>query len=298
MADATPVLFLDRIAQLLPDTLFIKLKFRATMGYWPNLKNPKTFSEKLQWLKLYDRKPEYTQMVDKAEAKKWVAARIGDKYIIPTIGIWDTVDEIDWEKLPNQFVMKCTHDSGGIVICKDKKTLDIENAKQVLKHFQRRKYFYQNREWPYKNVKPRIIAEKYIEPKTKTKDLPDYKWYCFNGEPRFCQVIQDRSNNETIDFFDTSWNHQEFCGLNPAAVPAKTVPQKPLNLESQIKIARELSKEKPFSRIDLYDIGDSTFFGEITFYPASGFGAFKPEQYNKILGKMISLPGEEWRGNC
>lgn len=292
MSKEAPILLLDRVAVLIPDALFIKLKFRATMGYWPDLKKPKTFSEKLQWLKLYDRKPEYTTMVDKAEAKKWVAERIGEEYIIPTIGVWDSVEEVDWDILPNQFVMKCTHDSGGIVICKDKKSLDIDDAKKTLKRFQHRRYFYQNREWPYKNVKPRIIAEQYIEPRPNVKDLTDYKWYCFNGEPKYCQVIQDRSTNETIDFFDTEWNHQEFIGLNTAAGPAAEQPTRPANLDIQIQIARELSKDMTFSRIDLYETNENEYFGEITFYPASGFGLFAPDQYNEILGKMISLPGE------
>ena len=274
----------------LPDSWYLRFEFKERMGYPLNLRNPKTFNEKLQWLKLHDRRPEYITMVDKYAVKKYVADIIGEEYVIPTIGVWNSPDEIEWDKLPNQFVLKCTHDSGGLVICRDKEKLDIEAAKKKLSFSLQRDYYKPGREWPYKNVPRRIIAEKYIEPKPNVKDLPDYKWYCFNGEPKYCQVIQDRSEHETIDFFDTDWVHQEFIGLNPAAEPAEVQPQRPANLETQIRIVRMLSKGIPYSRIDLYDVGDQTYFGEITLYPGSGFGEFHPCQYNEILGEMIKLP--------
>ena len=262
-----------------------------------NLKNPITFSEKLQWLKLYDRRPEYVKMVDKYAAKEYVAGIIGDDYIIPTLGVWDRPEDIDWESLPDQFVLKCTHDSGGLVICKDKSKLDKVAAIKKLNHGLKQEYFKVWREWPYKDVPKRIIAEKYISPEPDVKDLPDYKWYCFAGEPKYCQVIQDRTAHETIDFFDTGWNHQDFIGLNQEAVHADVLPERPGDLEDQIRVAKELSKAMPYARIDLFHTGEKTYFGEITLYPASGFGNFKPGQYNELLGAMLQLPGERVGGN-
>lgn len=266
------------------------------MGRKLDLKNPKTFSEKLQWLKLYDRKPIYTTMVDKYAVKQYVAEKIGKEYVIPTLGVWNTVEEIEWDKLPNQFVLKVTHDSGGVVICKDKSSFDFDSAKSILQKALKHDYYYSHREWPYKDVPHRIIAESYMQSKPDVNDLPDYKWYCFNGEPKFCQVIQNRHSSETIDFFDIEWQHQEFVGLNPVAQKAVEIPQRPKDLESQIKIAKTLSKGIAYCRIDLYEINDLEYFGEITFYPMSGMGVFKPDQYNEILGAMLKLPGVNWGG--
>lgn len=279
---------------MFPTKLYLKLLFRLKMGYRLNLKNPKTFSEKLQWLKICNRRPEYKQMVDKAAVKDYVAKIIGKEYIIPTLGVWERPEDIEWDKLPNQFVLKTTHGGGseGVVICKNKTTFDTGRATVKLNKAMKQDIWGKLREWPYKDMHKRIIAEQYLESKPTTDILPDFKWYCFDGEPTFCQVIQDRNTNETIDFFDIEWNHQEFYGLNPAA----EMPLKPANLEVQIRIARELAKGIPFVRIDLYQIADKTYFGEETFYPMSGMGCFQPEQYNEILGKMLTLPGEKLGG--
>ena len=282
--------FVSIFARLYSDRKYLEALFPLRTGYKLNLDNPKTFNEKLQWLKLHDRRPEYTQMVDKVEVKKYVTGIIGEEHIIPTLAVYNRVEDIDFDNMPNQFVLKCTHDSGGIIICKDKTKFDRKAAQKKLRKGLKRNYFYQNREWPYKNVKPRIIAEKYIEPSPDVKDLPDYKWYCFDGEPKYCQVIQDRSTIETIDFFDTEWRHQEFVGLNTKAGNASVAPSCPANLQTHIRIARELSKNIPFVRIDLYEIRDHTYFGEITFYPKSGMGNFRPNVYDELLGKMINLP--------
>lgn len=189
-------------------------------------------------------------------------------------------------------MLKTTHGggSGGVVICRDKVKLDKQQVIEKLRASLRQDIAYYSCEWPYKNVPRRIIAEEYIESSTGVQDLPDYKWFCFDGEPKYCQVIQDRYSKETIDFFDTEWNHQEFVGLNPAAGPAAEVPIRPAHLESQIMMAKKLSKGMPFARIDLYETGENSFFGEITLYPASGFGIFTPKQYNKIIGDMLKLP--------
>ncbi len=271
------------------DKTYLEIAYRIQMGRKLNLDNPKSFSERLQWLKLYHRNTECTLLVDKYEVKRIVADIIGEEYIIPTLGVWDRFEDIDFENLPNQFVLKCTHDSGGLVICRDKSKLDIKKAKKKVKKCLSHSYYWGTREWPYKNVKPRIIAERYVEPDSNVKDLPDYKWYCFNGEPKYCQVIQDRSTKETIDFFDTEWNHQDFIGLNPKAIHAINIPQKPELLNTQIKIAQELSKDFPYVRVDLYYAGGKIYFGELTFFPGSGFGEFQPDEWNEKLGSWIDL---------
>lgn len=292
----TASVLLEHFGQWIPDKTYIKWMYRLKMGKKLNLKNPTTFSEKLQWLKLYNRRPEYTIMVDKYAVKEYVANIIGSKYIIPTLGVWDRPEDIDWDLLPNQFVLKTTHGGGssGVVICNDKASFDKEKAVIKLRKSLKQDIYRSLREWPYKNVPRRIIAEQYIEPRPGVKDLPDYKWFCFDGEPRYCQVIQDRTTNETIDFFDTDWNHQEFVGLNAVYGPfidtAKVLPVRPENLEIQIKIARKLSKNIPFSRVDLYEIDTNTYFGEITLYPRSGIGIFSPDNYNTLLGQMLKLP--------
>jgi hypothetical protein len=282
---------LQNLSFLFPDKLYLSLLFRCKMGYWIDWKNPKTFSEKLQWLKLYNRKPEYTTMVDKYEVKEYVAKIIGEEYIIPTLGVWDTPVEINWEELPNQFVLKTTHGGGstGVVICKDKDTLDKKIAIEKLNRSLKSCIYKSYREWPYKNVRRRIIAEQYMEDR-ESEDLIDYKFYCFNGEPIYCQVIRDRRSKETIDFYDVDWNHMPFVGLNPIVKNGITQVVKPYNLEDMLSICRRVASQIPFVRVDLYSIQRKVYMGEITFYPASGMGVFTPQEWNCKLGKFISLP--------
>lgn len=280
-----------RFCQWLPDTIYLKIRYWLKMHKHLNLKKPKTFTEKLQWLKLYNRNPNYIKMVDKVQVKEYVSSLIGSKYVIPLLGVWDKPEEIDWASLPEQFVLKANNSGGnmGVVICRDKKNFDVQRAIRMLSKSLEKDIFRDMREWPYKNVPKRVFAEKYIAPNNDARDLADYKWYCFNGEPTFCQVIQDRTTNETIDFFDVEWNHQNFIGLNPSVTPSVTPIEKPKNLETHLYIARALSKGIPFSRIDLYDTGSCIYFGEITLYPASGIGFFVPQHYDTILGNMIRL---------
>lgn len=287
-----------KLSPILPDKFFLSCMVRVCCGYWPNWKNPQTFSEKIQWLKLYNRRPEYTMMVDKYAVKDYVAKKIGEKYIIPTLGVWDKPEDIDWDVLPNQFVLKTTHGGGntGVVICKDKTKFDRQKAIVKLNNSLKQDIYKTLREWPYKEVPRRIIAEQYIAPRPDVKDLPDYKWFCFNGEPKFCQLIQDRTTKETINFFDTEWKHQVFVGINPAVSPVEDIPAHPENLQTQLRIACELSKDIPFARIDLYQIESDTFFGEIILFPKSGLGNFRPNEYNAILGQMLHLPGEIFGG--
>ena len=284
----------NKIAPLVSDKLFLHVLFRLRMGYWMNFDNPQTFSEKLQWLKLNNKKAEYSRMVDKIEAKEYVKNIIGEDYIVPTISVYNSVEEIDWDALPNQFVIKCSHDSGGVVICKDKSKLNVHNAKNKLLKGLNKSYFYQNREWPYKNVSKRLIVEKFIIPSDKVDDhnydLTDYKFFCFNGKPMYCQVIRDRHTKETIDFYDMYWNHQEFVGLNPVARNGLNPVARPKHLDKMIEICEKLSKGLPFLRVDLYVVDDKEYFGELTFYPASGLGVFTPNEWNRKLGDLITLP--------
>lgn len=280
---------LDRFFLWLPDRLFIKLKYRFTLGMRLHLKNPVTYNEKLQWLKLYDRNPIYSTMVDKYEAKGYVANIIGEKYVIPTIGVWDSVDDIDWSVLPNQFVLKCTHDSGGLVICKDKTHFDYESAKTKINNAIKRNYFYRSREWPYKNLKPRIIAEQYMEDK-KTKELRDYKFFCFNGIMKALFIATERQSKDDetkFDFFDADFRHLDVRNGHPnATIP----PAKPESFEEMKNLAEKLSAKIPHLRVDFYEVNGKVYFGELTFFHWSGLMPFEPEEWDYKFGEWITLP--------
>ena len=280
---------------LFTDAMYLKIRYYLYFRKRLNLKSPKTFTEKIQWLKLYNRKPEYTIMVDKQAVKDFVKSKVGEEYIIPTLGVWNKPEEIEWDLLPNQFVLKTTHGGGGngVVICKNKKTFNKQVAIDRLNKSLRSDIYSTLREWPYKNVTKRIIAEKYMvskKDKNLLSSLSDYKFFCFNGRPKYCQVIRDRYSKETIDFYDMKWEHQDFVGLNPIAKFGLAPVARPNNLEKMIFICQELSKSTPFIRVDLYIVDDSIYFGELTFFPASGFGVFSPEEWNLKLGEMIKLP--------
>ena len=280
-------------AKNIADEKYIKLKFYATLGKRLNLESPKTFNEKLQWLKLHDRKPIYTDMVDKYEAKNHVADIIGEKYIIPTLGVWDSFDEIDFDSLPEQFVLKCTHDSGGLVICRDKKGLNKASAKAKIERSLKRDYYLTHREWPYKNVKRRIIAEKYLEQPcgadTDVVGLTDYKFYCFNGKPKFLYVSKGLENHNTakISFLTLDWEfapfkRSDFRGFD-------VLPEKPTKLSEMIEIATKLSKDIAFVRVDLYQVGENIYFSELTFSPCAGMMPFEPEHWDEKLGEWIDI---------
>ena len=270
------------------DEHYLRIAYKIKMGRKLNLSNPQSFSEKMQWLKLNDRKPEYTMMVDKFAVKDYVAGIIGKEYIIPTLGVWSNFDEIDFDYLPEQFVLKCTHDSGGLVICRDKNNFNKRSARKILNKCLKHNYFWGNREWPYKNVPHRIIAEKYIESSTSTGDLPDYKFFCFNGEPKYCQVITGRQHRMSIDFFDRDWNHLPFH--EPKVFPfSETVQECPEHYGEMWNMARLLAKDKAFSRIDFYNVSGKVYFGEITFYPTSGMGGFSPDNWDLNFGNLINL---------
>lgn len=287
----SPYSFLATIAAhtavLWPDELFLKIKFRDRVGYPLNLDNPKTYNEKLQWLKLHDRRPEYTQMVDKVEAKKYVANIIGEEYIIPTLAVYERAEDINFNALPNQFVLKCTHDSGGIVVCRDKSKLDREGAVRKLAHGLKVKYYYQNREWPYKNVKPRIIAEQYME--DENGELEDYKIFCFDGEPKVMFIATDRfhKKEETkFDFYDMKFNHLPFLNGHPNATRRI---EKPQGFENMKLLAAKLSKGMPQVRVDFYDVKRKIYFGELTFFHWSGMMPFEPIEWDYKFGEWIKI---------
>ena len=273
------------------DYVFLKTTWRLHMGYPLNLKAPQSFNEKLQWIKLYDRNPLYTTMVDKYLAKKYVKGIIGEEYIIPTIGIWDNLGDINVEALPQKFVLKCTHDSGSIVICRDKRNFSFKEAKRKLSIGLNTNYYRLTREWPYKNVKRRIIAEQFLE-ELSSDDLIDYKFFCFNGVPIYCQVIKDRNKAETIDFFDMEWKHQDFIGLglNPDVLKySKDDIEKPKNFETMILLSKKLSRNIPFVRVDFYNLDGKIYFGELTFFPTNGMGRFYPLIWNNKIGNLLEL---------
>lgn len=268
----------------LADRVFLEKKFKCLLGYPLNLNDPKTFNEKLQWLKLYDRRDIYTTLVDKYEAKKCVASMIGEEYIIPTLGVWSCFEDIDFNKLPSSFVLKCTHDSGGLVICKNKENFDEKNAKKKINKYLERNYYWRTREWPYKEVKPRIIAEKYLN----AKSLVEYKIFCFNGKPSLFLVCKGSAHGlgRTNDFYDLEFNHIPVIVTYPNS---SEVEKKPNEYEKLIRIASILSETIPQVRVDTYVADGKVYFGEMTFFHDSGFCHFSPDSYDLEFGKMINL---------
>lgn len=272
------------------DKLYLSIVYFAYYGKVLNWSNPKLFSEKMQWLKLYNRKPEYVIMADKIKAKEWVASIIGKEYIIPTLGVWDNVESIDFSRLPNKFVIKCNHNSGtGMCICTNKAELDFVKVKNELKKGLNEDYYRTGREWPYKDIPRMIIAEQFMEDKSNVGDLTDYKFFCFNGVPKFCQVIRDRSTCETIDIYDMDWKKTPFVGLNPDCKNGKTEVPRPSKLDIMVDICKKLAYNKPFTRVDLYVINDNIYFGELTFFPMNGWGRFTPTEWNLKIGNMLDI---------
>ena len=283
-------LFFNRMGlyNSLADEKYLKKMFRLKMGRKLNLENPQTFNEKLQWLKIYDRKSIYTTMVDKYEAKRYIADLIGDEYIIPTLGVWDKFDDIDFDSLPNQFVLKCTHDSGGLVICRDKSKLDLKKAKKKIEKSLKRNFYYVGREWPYKNVKPRIIAEKYLVDESGV-ELKDYKIFCFNGKAEYVEVDFNRHIEHKLNPYDFEWNPLNFCDSSKNDYSADI--KKPIQLEKMREIAETISRDIPFLRVDFYSIYDKVYVGELTFHPGSGFIQFEPRSIDEKYGKLLELIG-------
>lgn len=270
------------------DRDFLCMQFKNVFGYDLNLENPQTYNEKLQWLKLNDRNPQYVQLVDKYQVKKIVTNIIGEQYIIPTLGVWDSFDEIDFSKLPNQFVLKCTHDSGGLVICTDKSKLNMAAAKKKIDKCLKNDYYMQNREWPYKDVPRRIIAEAYMVDESGY-ELKDYKFFCFDGKVKAMFIASDResSTEETkFDFFDAEFRKLPFTNGHPNSTKQY---EKPRTFEEMKSLAEKISAGLPQARIDFYDVNGKVYFGEITFFHWSGFKKFEPPIWDKKFGEWIDL---------
>ena len=272
--------------RFLPDKMYLQLYYFPRFKRFCNFKNPVTYNEKLNWLKINDRNPLYNKLVDKYDVKEYVAGLIGEEYIIPTLGVWNSFDEIDFDKLPNQFVLKCTHDSEGLVICKDKSKLNKAEAKDKIETAMKFNFYYIGREWPYKDVKPRIIAEEYMEDHIDG-ELRDYKFFCFDGEPKAMFVASGRSKGETkFDYFDLEFNRLDIKQHYPNT---KGDVRKPANFEKMIELAKVLSKNMPHVRVDFYEVDGRLYFGELTFYHFSGFMPFEPDKWDKIFGDWIRI---------
>lgn len=274
------------LGKYLPDKLYIKMMYQVKLGKKCNLTNPQSFNEKLNYLKLYDRRPEYTVMADKFLVRTYVSEMIGEDYLIPLIGVWDSFNDINFEELPNEFVLKCTHDSASVFICKDKRRLNVNEVKDKISKALQINYFYPSREWPYKNIVPRIIAEKYMVDESGS-ELKDYKIYCFNGIPKLIQVDFGRFTKHERNLYDVNWNIIDKQIEYPKNLCVKI--DKPIKLKDMLEKASVLSKGIPSVRVDFYSINDKVYFGEMTFYQEGGFAKFEPEEFEYELGKEIVL---------
>lgn len=276
----------------LKDETAVRILFRAYIGKELDLKNPKTFNEKMQWIKLYDRKDLYSELVDKHEVRKYIKTWIGEEYLVPELGLYDCFEDIDFQVLPDKFVLKCTHDSGSTIVCRDKKSLDILKAGVQITKRMSRSHYWGGYEWPYKNVKPRIIIEQYLDD-GNAKGLTDYKFYCFNGEPKFLYISSGLEDHSTayISFFDLEGKKMEFRRNDYAGFPEDKMPIMPPKFGEMIQISGILAKKAggDFVRIDLYEVDDHIFFSEFTFTPSAGYMVFDPEEYDLILGEMLTL---------
>lgn len=274
------------LLKFLSDETFVNLEYKLKMKKKLNLDGPKRYNEKLQWLKLYDHNPQYTDLVDKYEVRKHVEKLIGEEYLIPIYGIYDNYDEINFGKLPDQFVLKPTHTSGDVFICKDKTVINHAELKKELSEWLNKNYFDYHREWPYKNIKPRIICEKYMSEKGSDR-IKDYKYFCFDGKAEMMFVASDRGTNTKFDFYDRQFNHMNIEQHYPKSDKALS---KPNNYDEMVEISEKLSKGFPHVRIDLYSINDKIYFGEFTFYHFSGFEPFVPDSFDYELGSLLRLP--------
>lgn len=294
------------VYKTMDDKTFLERAFKFYLGYELDLDNPKTLNEKLQWLKLNDRRPEYTMMVDKYKVREYIADKLGEEYLIPLIGVWDDPDDIDFDALPNQFVLKCNHNSGlGMCICKDKSKLDLKKVKDELRKGIKQDYYLTGREWPYKDVPRKIICEKYMIDHSdqeisdiennkagKNDGLNDYKFMCFNGKVQCSFVCSERFSTDglKVTFFDKDWNVLPFERHYPKS--QLSIP-KPINYEKMIEFSEKLAEGIPFVRIDFYEIDRKLYFGEMTFFPGSGFEEFDSVEWDNKLGDLISLPQNE-----
>lgn len=284
---------LRRMANALPDRMYISLQFKRIMGRFPNLKHPKTFNEKLQWLKLNDRKDLYTKLADKYAVRDYVKEILGEDYLVPLYGVWNRAEEIQWDELPERFVLKCTHDGGSVIVCRNKAAFDQEVAMKKLNGALKRSAYSYGREWPYKNIVPHIIAEQYLD-NGDDAGLVDYKFYCFGGEPRYLYVSKGLENHATatITFYELNGKRAPFQRTDyPQTEEDHVFPE---NYSEMIEYARKIAKKvnNSFVRVDLYNVKGHVYFSEITFTPCSGYMKMKPEEWDRKLGDLVVLPFE------
>lgn len=277
---------------ILSDKSFIKKKYKDRLGKEINLSDPKTFCEKQNWLKLYDRKPIYTVMADKYLARDFVAERIGEEYLVPLLGVWDNADEIDFSLLPDEFVLKCNHNSD-VIICTDKSKLDIEDVRKKLNKQLEEDYYLAKREWPYKNIPRKIICEKFMKNYDESSPI-EYKVFCFNGIPEYILVISGRfrTKEPTMDTYNIMWEHTDLINGGPLA---GDVYKKPECFDELCKLSKKLSSNIPFLRVDFNYWNNKLFFGELTFFDSAGFEKYEPEKWDYILGDLIKLPSKHRR---
>lgn len=275
------------ITNILPDKLYLKITYRIRFGEKLDFNNPKTFNQKLQWLKLYDRNPRYINMVDKILVKEYVSDIIGKEYVIPTLGVYNSFDDINFEELPDKFVIKCNHDSGSIVICNDKKKFDYIKAKKKINKGLKTDAYFWGREWPYKNVNRKILIEQYMKD-DNSNELKDYKLMCFNGEVKCSFVCNERFSKDglKVTFFDNDWKRLPF---ERHYQQSNDNIKKPKNFDKMIELAEILARDIPFVRIDFYEVSGKIYFGEITFFPGSGWEEFNPKEWDNRLGSWIKL---------
>lgn len=279
------------IFAFIPDKLYYSLTYRIRCHGWMDWNNPTTFAEKLNWLKQYDRQSFYHTLVDKYEVRSYIKEKVGEGVLIPIYGLYDSFEDIDFSKLPDKFVLKCTHDSGSVKLV-DKESVDIH---ELARHFHKRLainfYHYAGREWPYKGLKPRIISEKFLET-NKSKALSNYKFHCFNGEPRYVRIEQGLHADDSIrvGFYDLDLKEMPFKRSIRKSLGYEV--EKPDNFTEMIEISRKLSRDIPFVRVDLYNVSGRIYFSELTFYPSGGYVWYEPSEWNSKVGDMLELPFE------
>lgn len=274
---------------IIPDKMMLQIEYRIRLGKKLDLKKPKTFTEKLQWLKLYNRKDIYTTMVDKYKAKAWISTIVGEEFTVPTLGVWDRFEDIDFSTLPSSFVLKCTHDSGSIVVCDDKKKLDMNALKKHFHFHLKNDEYILGREWPYKNVPRKIICEPLLTDMNAGlgSTIKDYKFFCFNGIPKVMYISNDRGDDPRTDFFDMDFKHLSIRMKDPNAdIP----PNKPECFDTMKQISEKLAKGIPHLRVDFYVVNNKPYVGELTFFHNSGFTAIQPDKWNRRMGDWIKLP--------
>lgn len=278
----------------IPDELYLKWRYRRLFKRKLDLENPITFNEKMQWLKLYDRNPLYTQLVDKYEVKKYISEKVGKEYTLKTLGLWDSFEEIDFSKLPEQFVLKCTHDSGTVIICKDRKTFNVEEAKKKIEYSLKRNFFWEAREWPYKNVKPRIIAEEYLAGPDNT-EVRDYKFLCLNGEAKFLLISSKdkKSGDRRVDLFDLEEN---VIKIDRSLTDYSDLPSFPIHFDKMKELSSYIAKDFPTIRVDFYESKVRIYIGELTFYNCGGFACTMDYEWDKILGEMLTIDPKTKKG--